>query len=72
MEAKLGSSVDEAQKRFFAIKLLERDDKIGEQMKSIPDVSYEIKKLEDAFDDDTEVSLPMSVMYIFLPSSASA
>ena len=54
VEAKLGSSVDEAQKRFFAIKLLERDDKIGEQMKSIPDVSYEIKKLEDAFDDDTE------------------
>ena len=39
VEAKLGSSVDEAQKRFFAIKLLERDDKIGEQMKSIPDVS---------------------------------
>ena len=33
VEAKLGSSVDEAQKRFFAIKLLERDDKIGEQMK---------------------------------------
>ena len=33
VEAKLGSSVDKAQKRSFAIKLLERDDKIGEQMK---------------------------------------
>mgnify|MGYP000047941048 CR=1 FL=1 len=49
VEKKL-TDVPEEQKRFFAIKLLERDDKIGEQMKSIPDVSYEIKKLEDAFE----------------------
>ena len=67
MEAKLGSSVDEAQKRFFAIKLLERDDKIGEQMKSIPDVSYEIKKLEDAFDDDTE-SIITNERYVYISS----
>ena len=67
VEAKLGSSVDEAQKRFFAIKLLERDDKIGEQMKSIPDVSYEIKKLEDAFDDDTE-SVITNERYVYISS----
>ena len=66
VEAKLGSSVDEAQKRFFAIKLLERDDKIGEQMKSIPDVSYEIKKLEDAF-DDTE-SIITNERYVYISS----
>ena len=27
-------------------------DKIVEQMKSVPDVSYEVKALEDKFDDD--------------------
>lgn len=54
VEAKLGSSVPQEQKRFFAIKLLERDDKIGAMMSSAPDVSAEIKSLEDAFDDDTE------------------
>ena len=44
----------EEQKRFFAIKLLERDDKIADQMKSVPDVSDEIAALEKEFDDDTE------------------
>ena len=52
--AKLGLDIAEEQKRFFAIKLLEKDDKIQEVMKSVPDVSREIKALEDAFDDDTE------------------
>ena len=54
VEDKLGSEVPQAQKRFFAIKLLERDSKIGEQLKSAPDVEKEIKALEDKFDDDTE------------------
>ena len=54
VEDKLGSDVSDEQKRFFAIKLLENDDKIGEQLKSVPDVSAEIKMLEDEFDDDTE------------------
>ncbi len=53
-EAKLENDVPEGQKRFFAIKLLERDDKIEALMKRVPDVSKEIKELEDAFDDDTE------------------
>ena len=51
---RLGSEVEEAGKRFYAIKLLERDDKISEQLKSVPDVSAEIDGLEKSFDDDTE------------------
>ncbi|MDE5818266.1 MAG: ferrous iron transport protein B, partial [Lachnospiraceae bacterium] len=41
-------------RRFFAIKLLEKDDKIVQQMASVPDVSDEIRMLEEHFDDDTE------------------
>ena len=48
------TGVDDSQKRFFAIKLLEKDDKIAEMMKDVPDVSAEIKKLEDMKDDDVE------------------
>ena len=54
MEAKIGSDVADEQKRFFAIKLIEKDDKIKDMMKSVPDVSAEVQKLEDEFDDDTE------------------
>ena len=50
---KLGSDVAEEQKRFFAIKLLEKDEKITTQMKQVPDVSAQIKALEDKYDDDT-------------------
>ena len=63
--AKLGSDVAEEQKRFFAIKLLEKDDKIKEQMKSVPDVSVEIKQLEDEFDDDTE-SIITNERYVYI------
>ena len=54
IESKLGSEVPAEQKRFFAIKMLEKDDKIQEQMKLVPDVSDEIKKIEEIMDDDTE------------------
>ena len=63
----LGMDIPEAQKRFFAIKLLEKDDKIKEQMKLIPDVSNEIKALEDAFDDDTE-SIITNERYVYISS----
>ncbi len=63
----LGMDIPEAQKRFFAIKLLEKDDKIKEQMKSVPDVSAEIKTLEDAFDDDTE-SIITNERYVYISS----
>ena len=54
VENQITGIVDEQRARFFAIKLLEKDDKIKDQMKQVPDVSAEIKTLEDTFDDDTE------------------
>lgn len=54
IENKLGREVAEEQKRFFAVKLLEKDDKIEEQLSRIPDVSSEIAKIETIMDDDTE------------------
>ena len=66
VEAKL-TAEEESQRRFFAIKLLEKDDKIGAAMKSTPDVSAQIKALEDAFDDDTE-SIITNERYSFITS----
>ena len=54
IEDKLGNSVPSEQRRFFAIKLLEKDDKISQQLTSVPDVSAEITKIENEMDDDTE------------------
>ena len=67
VEDKLGSGVSEEQKRFFAIKVLEKDDKIKEQLSSVPDVTAEIKALEDEFDDDTE-SIITNERYIYISS----
>lgn len=65
VSAKLDGVLEE-QKRFFAIKLLEKDDKISETIVA-PDVSAEIKKLEDAFDDDTE-SIITNERYVYISS----
>ena len=67
VEDKLGSTVAEEQKRFFAIKLLEKDSKISEQLTTTPDVSAEIKTLEDKFDDDTE-SIITNERYTYITS----
>lgn len=53
-EDMLYSEIPESQKRFFAVKLLEKDEKIAENMKFVPNVSEQIEKLEKEFDDDTE------------------
>lgn len=45
---------EEAQKRFLAIRLLERDEKIGDLMKNPPDVSRLSEQLETEFEDDVE------------------
>ena len=63
--------VPEEQKRFFAIKLLERDDKIIEQMNTSVNVSAEIKEMENEFDDDTESIITNRDMFIFLLSLVS-
>ena len=67
VEGKLGSDIAEEQKRFFAIKLLEKDDKISELMKQVPDVSAQVKELEDKFDDDTE-SIITNERYVYISS----
>ena len=67
VDDKLEGIVSEEQKRFFAIKLLEKDDKIAGQMKSVPEVSNEIKQMEEAFDDDTE-SIITNERYVYISS----
>ena len=67
VENRLTGIVPAEQERFFAIKLLEKDDKIASQMKSALDVSAEIKEMEDAFDDDTE-SIITNERYVYISS----
>ena len=66
-EEKIGPDVPEEQKRFFAIKLLERDDKIADLMGSVPEVSEQITQLEKSFDDDTE-SIITNERYVYISS----
>ena len=66
VEAKI-TGMPEEQKRFFAIKLLEKDDKINDMMTSVPSVSAEIKEMEDKFDDDTE-SVITNERYVYISS----
>lgn len=67
VEDKLGNQVPEEQKRFFAIKLLEKDSKITDQLKNAPDVSQEIAELERKMDDDTE-SIITNERYVYISS----
>ncbi len=67
VEDKLGNQVPEEQKRFFAIKLLEKDSKITDQLKNVPDVSQEIAELEKEMDDDTE-SIITNERYVYISS----
>ena len=67
IENLLGSEVPEEQKRFFAIKLFERDDKIGDQLKTAPDVENIIAGLEKEMDDDSE-SIITNERYNFIAS----
>ncbi len=67
VEARLGADVPAGQRRFFAIKLLEKDEKIAELLKAVPDVNTEIKRLENGFDDDTE-SIITNERYVYISS----
>ena len=67
VERKLDQSIPENQKRFFAIKLLEKDDKIVSQIKNAPDIGLEIKTLEKKYDDDTE-SIITNERYVYIES----
>ncbi len=67
IEEHIGSDVPAEQKRFYAIKLFERDDKIAAQMKFAPDVESIIKKAEEAMDDDAE-SIITNERYSYIAS----
>lgn len=54
IEAMLDTTIPEVQKRFYAIKLFERDDKIAEQMSRLPNVESIVAEAEEALDDDAE------------------
>ncbi|MDE7320469.1 MAG: ferrous iron transport protein B [Lachnospiraceae bacterium] len=61
------TGVPEEQQRFFAIKLFERDDKIGTQMTGVPNVESIIADLESEMDDDSE-SIITNERYSFIAS----
>ena len=63
----LSADIPEEQKRFFAIKLLEKDDKISENLKVVPNVNNQIEALEKEFDDDTE-SIITNERYVYISS----
>ncbi|MCI8859454.1 MAG: ferrous iron transport protein B [Lachnospiraceae bacterium] len=67
IEDKLGLDVPQQQRRFFAIKLLEKDSKIQAQMQRIPDVTAEINAIEKKLDDDTE-SIITNERYVYISS----
>ena len=54
IEGRLPSSVPANLKRFYAIKLLEKDSKIAAALEGAPDVSDVAAKVEKESDDDTE------------------
>ena len=54
IEGRLPSSVPANLKRFYAIKLLEKDSKIASSLEGAPDVSDVVAKVEKESDDDTE------------------
>ena len=57
IEGRLPSSVPASLKRFYAIKLLEKDSKIAAALEGAPDVSDVIAKVEKESDDDTESAI---------------
>lgn len=67
IDEKLGQDVPEEQKRFFSIKLLEKDEKIKEVKYKLPDVTEEINKIEELHDDDTE-SIITNERYLYISS----
>ena len=67
IEALLDMEIPEVQRRFYAIKLFERDEKIKALMKYVPDVAHIIEKAEKALDDDSE-SIITNERYVSIAS----
>lgn len=66
-EEMLDETIPQSQRRFFAIKLLEKDEKIMENMNGVPDVTKHIEALEGYFDDDIE-SIVTNERYEYISS----
>lgn len=67
IEMMLGSEIPQEQKRFYAVKLFERDDKIKATMKQVPDVERLIADAENEMDDDSE-SIVTNERYTYIAS----
>ena len=67
VERKLDLSAPAEQRRFFAIKVLEQDKKIGELLPKLPRADKEIRALEEAMDDDAE-SIITNERYLYISS----
>ena len=65
--AKLPKDIPEEQKRFYAIKLFERDSKILEKREDFPDIESIIADAENKFDDDSE-SIITNERYTYISS----
>jgi len=54
IERKIAGDMSPSKKRFYAVKLFEKDNKIGEKIQNPPNVEDIIRKAEKEFDDDSE------------------
>lgn len=63
IEARL--CVPDKQKRFYAVKLFEKDIKVLEQLKNAPDISAITEEAQKLFDDDTE-SIIINERYTYI------
>ena len=67
IQVMIGSDIPEEQKRFYAVKLFERDDKISGQMNQVPDVEAIVAQVEKKLDDDCE-SIITNERYAYISS----
>lgn len=67
IEKRIGINVADEQKRFYAIKLFEGDDKIRDLMKIVPNVSDIVSQAEKELDDDAE-SIITDARYKYISS----
>lgn len=65
IETELGDEIPSEQKRFYAVKLFERDEKIIELMKTVPDVETIIQTVENELEDDSG-SIITSERYLYI------
>lgn len=66
-EEVLGNKVSDDHRRFFAIKLLERDEKVLASLGKVDGIDEIIKSLEEQFDDDVE-SIIANERYTYITS----